>query len=60
VLQGQEIVVPNELAEIDGNTYSDSPSGMVTGLRVMHIYDASEFQALTKPSYLTGFAVRPD
>lgn len=59
-LHAQDIVVPNALAETDGNTSFTTPEGTVNGLRFMDMYDASQFQALTQPAYLTGFALRPD
>jgi len=60
-LRAQTIIVPNELAENDGNTYSTTPSGTDNnGTRVMYMHDASQFQALSRPAYLTGIALRPD
>jgi hypothetical protein len=59
-LRSQTIVAPNELAETDGNTSSTTPTGTDNGTRVMYMYDASQFQALSRPAYLTGFALRPD
>jgi hypothetical protein len=60
VLRGQEIVVPNALAEEDGNTSTTTPAGTDIGIRIMYLCDASQFQALSGPAYLTGFAYRPD
>jgi hypothetical protein len=60
LLQGQKIVVPNEFAEINGDTHLTTANVAVHGIRNMHLYDASQFQALTKPAYLTGYALRPD
>jgi hypothetical protein len=60
-LRGQEIVVPNALAEQDGNTASTTPGDdNQTGIRIQYMLDASQFQALSDPAYLTGFAMRPD
>lgn len=60
-LPAQTIVVPNDLAEVDGNTHTTTPDGTVgNGARLMYMYDASQFQALSRPAYLTGFAFRPD
>lgn len=61
VLRGQEIVVPNALAEQDGNTASTTPGDdNQSGIRIQYLLDASQFQALSGPAYLTGFASRPD
>jgi hypothetical protein len=60
-LQAQTIVVPNENAEIDANTYNYSSSAEdFSGTRDMMIFDASQFHGLSGPSYLTRFAYRPD
>lgn len=59
-LRSQEIVLPNDLAEADGNSATTTPDGTVNGLRFMDTCDASQFQALTPPAYLTGYALRPD
>ena len=60
-LRGQEIVVPNALAEQDGNTASTTPGDdNQSGIRIQWMLDASQFQALPGPAYLTGFATRPD
>jgi hypothetical protein len=59
-LWGQSIVAPNEFAEQDGDTSSTSISGNAGGTRIMYLYDASQFQSLSKPAYLTSFAWRPD
>jgi hypothetical protein len=58
-LHAQVIVVPNELATNDGNSSNTSPSGPGS-VREMQIYDASQFGALSGPSFLTQFAYRPD
>jgi hypothetical protein len=59
--RGQEIVVPNALAEQDGNTASTTPGDdNQTGIRIQYMLDASQFQALSGQAYLTGFAMRPD
>jgi len=60
-LRGQEIIVPNALAEQDGNTQTTTPGeDDQEGVRIMYMSDASQFQALSGPAYLTGFAYRPD
>ena len=58
-LPAQVVVVPNALATDDGNSVNTSPSGP-TSVREMQIYDASQFGALSGPSFLTQFAYRPD
>ena len=58
-LRAQVIVVPNALATDDGDSSNTSPSGP-TSVREMQIYDASQFGALSGPSFLTQFAYRPD
>ena len=58
-LRAQVIVVPNSLATNDGNSFGTTPSGS-TSVREMQIYDASQFGALSGPSFLTQFAYRPD
>jgi hypothetical protein len=59
-LRGQTIVVPNEFAEKDANTYNDTPSGSFSGIRNMVIFDSSQFGDLSGPTYLTRWAYRPD
>jgi len=58
-LRAQVVVVPNSLATKDGNGSSTSASGN-RSVRWLGIYDASQFGALSGPSYLTQFAYRPD
>ncbi len=58
-LRAQVIVVPNSLATDDGNSSNTSPSGPGS-VREMQSYDASQFGALSGPSFLTQFAYRPD
>ena len=58
-LRAQVIVVPNALATNDGNTFGTSVSGP-RSVRWLAIYDASQFGALSGPSFLTKFAYRPD
>ena len=58
-LRAQVIVVPNALATNDGNSFNTSPDGPGS-VREMQIYDASQFGALSGPSFLTQFAYRPD
>jgi hypothetical protein len=60
-LRGQEIVVPNALAEQDGNTQSTTPGDdNQSGIRIQWMFDSSQFPALAGPAYLTGVASRPD
>ncbi len=59
-IDAQIIVVPNTLATNDGNTSITSPTGGPTSVREMKIFDASQFGALSGPSFLTQFAYRPD
>jgi len=58
-LRAQVIVVPNTLATNDGNGTSTSVSGPAS-VRWLQIHDASQFGALSGPSFLTQFAYRPD
>ena len=58
-LRAQVIVVPNALATNDGNGTSTSTPGPAS-VRWLHIHDASQFGALSGPSFLTQFAYRPD
>ncbi len=58
-LRAQVIVVPNTLATNDGNSSNTTPDGPGS-VREMQIYDASQFGALSGPSFLTQFAYRPD
>ena len=58
-LRAQVIVVPNALATNDGNGSGTTPSGP-TSVREQQIYGASQFGALSGPSFLTKFAYRPD
>ena len=51
-LRAQVIVVPNSLATNDGNGTSTSASGP-RSVRWLEIYDASQFGALSGPSFLT-------
>ena len=57
-LHAQVIVVPNTLATNDGNGSSTSTAGPAS-VRWLHIHDASQFGALSGPSFLTKFAYRP-
>jgi hypothetical protein len=59
-LGAQTIVVPNAYSETDGNAINSSPSGDAGGIRNMLLLDASQFTSLSGPSYLTGFAYRPN
>lgn len=59
-LCGQTIVVPPRLAEVDGNTLAQTPSGDAGGTRNMTIVDAAHFNSLGGPAYLTQFAYRPN
>jgi len=58
-LRAQVVVVPNALATNDGNGTSTSTAGRAS-VRWLHIHDASQFGALSGPSFLTKFAYRPD
>ena len=58
-LRAQVIVVPNSLATNDGDGSSTSTAGPAS-VRWLHIHDASQFGALSGPSFLTQFAYRPD
>jgi len=58
-LRAQVVVVPNTLATTDGDTNRTAAQGSVT-IRVMQIVDASQFGALSGPSFLTQLAHRPD
>lgn len=58
-VRAQVIVVPNTLATNDGNGSSTSTAAPAS-VRWLHIHDASQFGALSGPSFLTQFAYRPD
>ena len=58
-LRAQVIVVPNAQATNDGNASATTPTGAAS-VRSMRIFDASQFAALSGPSFLTQFAWRPD
>jgi len=58
-LRAQVIVVPNAQATNDGNARATTPTGAAL-VRAMRIFDASQFAALSGPSFLTQFAWRPD
>jgi hypothetical protein len=58
-LRAQVIVVPNGLATNDGNGFGTSTAGFAS-VRWLTIHDASQFGALSGPSFLTQFAYRPD
>ncbi len=57
-LRAQVVVVPNSLATNDGNSSITAGSG--GAFRSMLILDASQFGALSGPSFLTQIARRPD
>ena len=57
-LRAQLVVVPNTLATNDAN-FSFTEEGSGVGRRML-IFDASQFGALSGPSFLTQFAWRPD
>jgi hypothetical protein len=59
-LRAQVIVVPNELATNEGDSFAQTNDGPSGGVRNMWIFDASQFGALSGPSLLTQFAERPD
>ena len=56
----QVIVVPNTLATNDGNSFGITPTGGPTSVRENFVFDASQFGALSGPTFLTQFAWRPD
>jgi len=58
-LHAAVVVVPNSLATNDGNGTDTSTAGPAS-VRWLHIHDASQFGALSGPSFLTQFAYRPD
>jgi len=58
-LRAQVVVVPNAQATNDGNASATTPTGAAL-VRSMRIFDASQFAALSGPSFLTQFAWRPD
>jgi hypothetical protein len=58
-LHAQVVVVPNAQATNDGNAFATTPTGPAL-VRAMRIFDASQFAALSGPSFLTQFAWRPD
>jgi len=58
-LRAQVVVVPNSLATNDGNGTSTSTEGPAS-VRWLQIHDASQFGAISGPSFLTQFAYRPD
>jgi len=58
-LRAQVVVVPNALATNDGNSSDTSIAGSAL-VRWLQIHDASQFGALSGPSFLTQFAYRPD
>jgi hypothetical protein len=51
------LVVPNALASAEGNFFHD---GGPVPVRVMQIYDASQFASLSEPFLITGLTFRPD
>jgi hypothetical protein len=57
-LRAQLVVVPNTLATNDANSSFTAQGGGAA--RIMQIFDASQFGALSGPSFLTQFAFRPD
>ena len=59
-LRAQVIVVPNDLATNDGDSFAQTNDGPSGGVRNMWIFDASQFGALSGPSLLTQYASRPD
>jgi hypothetical protein len=58
-LHAAVVVVPNSLATNDGDGTSTSTAGPAS-VRWLQIHDASQFAALSGPSFLTQFAYRPD
>jgi hypothetical protein len=59
-LRAQVVVVPQSLATNDGNAFGTTPTGGPTSVRENFVFDASQFGALSGPSFLTQFAWRPD
>jgi hypothetical protein len=59
-LRAQVVVVPNELAANDGNSSTTAPPEGSGAIHRMHIFDASQFSALSGPAFLTQIAFRPD
>jgi hypothetical protein len=59
-LRAQVIVVPNDSATNDGDSFAQTNDGPSGGVRNMWIFDASQFGALSGPSLLTQVAERPD
>ena len=61
-VHAQLIVVPNANATNDGNSFIDpgSPGPGANANRYMLILNASQFGALSGPSFLTQLALRPD
>jgi hypothetical protein len=51
------VVVPNAFASAEGNFFHD---GGPVPVRVMQIYDASQFASLSGPFFITGLSFRPD
>ena len=58
-VRAQVIVVPSAVATNDGDSSVTAPPGPAV-LRLMQIFDASQFGALSGPSFLTQLALRPD
>lgn len=59
----QTIVVPGGFASQEGNSNSILPfniSPIFSSIRYQQVYNASEFSALTTPSFITDIAFRPD
>lgn len=54
------IVAPNDLAATDGNFFDQTPPGSARPLRLLYIYDASQFAELSGPALLTAYTFRHD
>lgn len=54
------IVAPNALATTDGNLFDQTPPGSTRPLRLLYIYDASQFAELSGPALLTAYTFRHD
>lgn len=54
------IVAPNALATNDGNSFDQVPEGANGPLRLLYIFDASQFSELSGPAFLTAYTFRHD
>jgi hypothetical protein len=59
--QAVDLVVPQSLANVDGNVNNYHPFGEPVGVaRYQQVYGASEFAAFNSPITILGLAFRPD